>query len=321
MNKFFSILLFFPVLLISLLVFTFTSYHKNSLYEMQEIMVIDAANSANDAAVREAQRIAHIDSYGKVTLNPSRVWEEYKRAFLRSINLFSDKNMDLFESYCPSTVIAVNDGYFIRMRTLDDEGEIIVAFSQKIPYARETDNESVVADTLNGSYIYGINAGVVRIWGDDAPLVSERGGIHDSPAIAAELMKAMDYCIEIENNSLTNSIWDSQSFYVPKEVADSVYYDSVSFEGLMLINLIQGFDLKGTTSIDCFTISNTQLIVTKQYACYTSSGKKYYSLLDESNTIEQAKKDIAETTVQTKMEAARLGYSPDPRYYQVPVPD
>lgn len=319
MHRFFSIVLLFPILFVATLVLTFTSYNARSINEMQEIMIRDAADAANDAAVEEAQRIAHVDIYGKTTLDPESVWEEYKRTFLRALNLFSDKNMELFEGYCPATIIAVNDGYFMRLRTVDEDGEIVVRFSQKIPYARETKSGSIVADTMNGSYIYGRQGGEIRVWGDDAPIESEEGGIHDTAAIGLELMRAMDYCIEIENAAVTNPIWDTQKFYVPKELIDTVYYDAVSFKGLSVLNLIQGFDMKGSKPVDYFTISNTQLVNANRFACYVAdNGKKYYSLLHEDNTILEANPDTAENIVSTKIEAAKLGYSPDPRYYRLP---
>ncbi len=315
MNRFFSIILLFPVLFIATLVLTFTSYNFRAINEMQEIMMRDAADSANDAAVEEAQRIAHVDIYGKTTLDPESVWAEYKRTFLRSLNLFSDKNMEIFEGYCPATIIAVNDGYFMRLRTLDENGEIVVRFSQKIPYARETSSGSIVADTMNGAFIYGKQGGDIRVWGDEAPVESQDGGIHDTAAIGLELVRAMDYCIEVENAAVSNPLWDTQKFYVPKELIDTVYYDAVSFKGLSVLNLIQGFDMKSSKPIDYFTISNTQLINSNRFACYEVGGKKYYSLIHEDNTIPEANQNTAKTVVSTKMEAARLGYSPDPRYY------
>lgn len=319
MGKFFSITLFFPLIFIMMLLVTLVQYQSQAVTEMSEIMVRDCADAANDAAIQEALRTVNSDIYGKVTLDVEQVWDVYKHTFLSGMNLYSDRNMEIFEGYCPATIIAVNDGYFVRLRTMDYAHESGVpqptyAFSQKIPYAREVGNE-IVADTMNGLYIYSYlqSGGAVMLRGEDIPLESEEGGIHDSSAIALELIQAMDYCIEVSNSENSNTLWDTQRFYIPKELIDTIYYDAVTFEGIAMFNLIQGFDMKGSKPIDYFTMANTQIVEATHYLCFERGGEKYYRPAKSALVSGETFLD----TVTTKRMAAINGYSPDPRYYML----
>ena len=334
MNRFFSLVVCFPIFFVLILIASFVGYQQQALTEMHEIMVAAAANSASDAAVFASRRVAHVDLYGRTTLDPEFVWAEYKRTFLRSMNLFSLENMERFESYSVATIIAVNDGYFVRMRTVDynhpsGSPQAVFRWSQKIPFARQVNHNGVdvvVADTMNGAYIFGLvlsgmGAGQPMVWGNDVPVPDVRGGIHDSRAIALELIQVMDYLIEVENASLTNNLWDRQRFYIPMELIDTLYYATVSFEGLSIINLIQGFDMLGGGPVDYFTISNTQLVEARQYVCFVDDdGMWLYRPLHDGSVI-NANDPRVIIVVPTREQAARLGFFPDPAYYQLPLPN
>lgn len=105
MNRFFSAVLFFPPMLIVILMLSLLQYQTEASTEMYEIMVRDCADAANDAAIQEALRTVNSDIYGRVSLDVEQVWHVYKYTFLTGMNIYSERNMELFDSYCPATVI------------------------------------------------------------------------------------------------------------------------------------------------------------------------------------------------------------------------
>lgn len=312
MNKFFSLVLFFPGMLIAMLLLTFANYQSNAIYEMQEIMLRDCADSANDAAMEYALSEMTTDVFGNAVINPEEVWYTYKSTFLSAMNLYSDRNMDTFEAYCPATIIAVNDGYYMRMRILDSNDEPAYIFSEKIPFAR-AEGDNIVLDSMDGSRTYDYNnasggSGMVTV---NEPSNDGTTKWHDSVAIATEIMQAMDYCITLENESIHTSTFVDNMFYVPSQLLDTLYYDTVTFEGFTLLNLIQNFDMKGGKPLDYFTITSTQIVDSTQYVCYTSGTNKYYvdsKLWDRTG--ENGTGADAIKIVSSKEEAALLGYSP-----------
>lgn len=313
MNRFFSLINLFPLLLIIVLLFSLVSYNQKATVEMQEIMINDWSNSATDAALHLAKRVSNIDLYGRVTLDPLEVWDEYKACFLRAANIYSIKNMTLFEGYCPATIIAVNDGYYMRMRVNSDSswewdaassswietpGKVRYAWSQKIPYARG-DAQHYWADTMNGAYIFGYNRGGSLsvldpahggtrtvdpgsfVLGNEGVIMPDQaGGYHDMQAIALELIRAMDYMVSAENLSVTSGVWGKQHFYLPTEFVNQIQYEAVTYKGFVLMNLIQGFDMLGNKPVDFYTIAATQLVEATQFVCWTAGNsygaKGYY---------------------------------------------
>lgn len=320
MHRFFAIVLLFPVILILSFCIALVNYTYDATSEMSEIMVRDCADSANDAAVEEALRTMNIDSYNRVTIDVEQVWSIYKSTFLTGMNLYSEKNMEVFEGYVPAIVIAVNDGYFVRLRTTETVNGVVqpvYRFSQKIPYARVI-GSNMVADTMNGFHIYSatvgtISSGSVYLHGEDTPVTDNPGGIHDTSAIARELIAAMDYCIEVENSEMSNMVWDAQRFYLPEQLLDSVYYDAVTFEGFAMFTLIQGFDMKGNKPVDYFTMANTQIVDATHYICVERDGNLYYRPSKVGLTTDETYRD----SFTTKEFAAIAGFGPDPKYYSL----
>lgn len=311
MNRFFSLSLMFPVFLIVILMISFTQYQGLAMYELSEIMLRDCADSANDAAMEFALSEAVVDAVGNISLDIEEVWYTYKANFLMAMNLYSERNMELFEAYCPATIIAVNDGYYMRMRTLvtNSSGvqEVAYVFSQKIPFARKN-GSLLISDTMDGTNIYYYDTGVgssEQVYVYDAS-VSDIAGLHDTGAIATELMRAMDYCIALENESMSTGLWDANTFYVPSELTDELLYNTVTFEGFTMLNLIQGFDMKGTKPIDYYTITNTQIVDAIDYLCFSLNGEFYYL----SSAYELPSGSSILTSTSTREQAALKGYSP-----------
>ena len=283
-------------MLVMVFVFSLWKYIDDSAAEMQELYVGHAANSASDAAVELALETAHIDMFGRVTIDPEIVWAEYRRTFLRALGIDGARNRNSVEAYFPAVVLAVNDGYFMRVRTMVERGgieHVEYVWTQKIPYARTwtspvSGDTYIVGDTMNGSYIHGVGpvdgAAQPMVWGsgEAVPCTTRSGrtirditypivppdleGLHDTAQIGSELVRAMNHMVEIENSILTGVPWAGNRFYVPRALVDEVYYDAVEFFGLSLMVLIQDFDMIGHRPVDYFTVSNTQIVVGEMYA-------------------------------------------------------
>jgi len=315
MSRYFGIVVIFPCLLILIYMISFLNYKTAARREILTIRADAAANRSTEAALIEAQLNAHVDSYGTTIINPEFSWQAYRRVFLRSFNTGGQKVEAMMDAWVPAMLIAVNDGYYMRMITSDgttyqmgaSENSIMrYRFSQKIPYARVIGGE-YVADTLNGSYIYSYIQGFgTQVRGIHTPVDDTVGGIHDGRAIVAELVGAMSYMVELANDN--NNKWTTQ-FYLPRQFLDDTMYSAVTFKGMTVMCLIQGFDLLSHDKLDTHSIAASQMVTAKQVVLYTRGGKNYYAYLSDYSP------DTFLTVVSSVEEAARLGHNPDPLYY------
>lgn len=315
MSRYFGIVLIFPCLLILIYLVSFLGYKAEARRELLTIQANAAADRATEAALIEAQLNTHIDSYGSTILDPEFSWQAYRKVFLKSFGTGGAGVEAMMDGWVPAMLIAVNDGYYLRMVTSDGttyqtganpNSVMRYRFSQKIPYARIVGNE-YVADTLNGSYIYSYTQGFgAQVRGTHAPVEDSPGGIHDGRAIVEELVGAMSYLVEIANDN--NNKWTTQ-FYLPREFLDDTLYSTVTFKGITVMCLIQGFDLLSHDKLDVHSIAASQMVAARQVVCYIRGSNKYYAYLRDyspSNYI---------TIVSTVEEAAKLGHNPDPLYY------
>jgi hypothetical protein len=315
MSRYFGIVVIFPCLLILIYIISFLNYKAEARREILTIRADAAANRATEAALIEAQLNAHVDSYGTTIINPDFAWQAYRRVFLKSFNTGGPKVEAMMDAWVPAMLIAVNDGYYMRMVTSDGTTYQTGAspnsvkrfrFSQKIPYARVIGNE-YIADTLSGTYIYSYTQGFgAQVRGIHAPVADTVGGIHDSRAIVAELVGAMAYMVELANDN--NNRWRSQ-FYLPRQFLDNTMYSAVTFKGMTVMCLIQGFDLLSHDKLDVHSIAASQMVAARQVVLYTRGGRNYYAYLSDYSP------GTFLTVVSSVEEAARLGHNPDPIYF------
>lgn len=314
MSRYFGIVVIFPFLLIIIYMISFLHYKTEARREFLTIRANSAADRATEAALIEAQLNANIDNYGTTIINPEYSWQVYRKVFLKSWNTGSQKVEAMMDAWVPAMLIAVNDGYYMRMITSDGTTYQINAnpnsvmryrFSQKIPYARVVGGE-YVADTLNGSYIYSYTQGFgAQVRGIHTPVDDTVGGIHDGRAIVGELVGAMSYMIELANDH--NNKWTTQ-FYLPRQFLDDTLYSAVTFKGMTVMCLIQGFDLFSHDKLDVHSIAASQMVAAKQVVCYTRGGKDYYAYISDYVP------GSYHVIVSSPEEAAKLGFNPDPLY-------
>ncbi len=297
MNRFFSIILVFPISFLLALSAIFIKYQRDSYSEFQELRLSAAANRANDAALITAQIDGHLDTYERATIKPNWAWYAYKKVLLNSFQIASESNIQDFDYYAPAVLIAVNDGYFVHMKDVANE----YRFSQKIPYARN-EGGTYYADTMNGTYIYTVNSSV-DIRGEGIAETDSPGNIHDTVAIKQELVGAMSYLVEEAN--VGSHSWGGKRFYLPKQFLDDTLYSAVTFKGLSFMVLIQDFDLLPGNKLDFHTVSNTQLVPARKIACY---GDLYCWLEDYVGE--------PKAVYNTPDEAAKNGYNPDPNKFR-----
>ena len=315
MSRYFGIVTIFPCLLILIYMVSFLNYKAAARREFLTVRANAASDRSTEAALIEAQLNAHVDSYGRTTINPEYSWQAYRRVFLNSFNAGGQKAEAMMDAWVPAMLIAVNDGYYLRMITSDGTTYQMGAnpnsvmryrFSQKIPYARVIGGE-YIADTLNGSYIYSYTQGFgAQVRGIHTPVEDTLGGVHDSRAIVGELVGAMSYMIELANDN--NHRWTTQ-FYLPRQFLDDTLYSTVTFKGMTVMCLVQGFDLLSHDKLDVHSIAASQLVAAKQVVCYTRNAKSYYTYLSDYLP------NSYQIIVSSVEEAARLGYNPDPVYY------
>ena len=315
MSRYFGVVILFPCILILIYIISFLDYKTAARREILTIRANTAADRATEAALIEAQLNAHVDSYGTTIINPEFSWQAYRRVFLKSFNTGGQNIEAMMDAWVPAMLIAVNDGYYLRMITSDGtsyqmnenpNSVMRYRFSQKIPYARVIGGE-YVADTLNGSYIYSYTQGFgTQVRGIHTPVEDTMGGIHDSRAIVEEMVGAMSHMVELANDN--NNRWTSQ-FYLPRQFLDDTLYSAVTFKGMTVMCLIQGFDLLSHDKLDVHSIAASQMVMAKQVVCYTRNGQNYYAYLSDYSP------ENFLTIVSSVEEAARLGHNPDPLYH------
>jgi len=314
-SRYFGIVVIFPCLLIVIYLVSFLNYKTEARREFITIRTNAAANNATEAALIEAQLNAHVDHFGKTIINPEYSWQVFRRVFLKSFNTGGAKVEAMMDAWIPAKLIAVNDGYYMRMITSDGtswqtggnpNSVMRYRFSQKIPYARVVGGE-YVADTMSGTYIYSYTQGFgAQVRGTHAPVEDTPGGIHDKRAIVGELVGAMSYMIELANDN--NNRWINQ-FYLPRQFLDDTLYSTVTFKGMTVMCLIQGFDLLSHDKIHVHSISASQMVAARQVVCYVRNGRNYYAYISDfmpGNPLH---------IVSSVEDAARLGFNPDVLYF------
>lgn len=297
MNRFFTIILIFPVLFLLVLSVMFTKYQRDSYSEFQELKLSAAANRANDAALITAQIDGHLDTYGRATIKSDWAWYAYKKVLLNTFQIASEANIQKFDSYAPAVLIAVNDGYFMHMKDTEDD----YRFSQKIPYAR-AEGGTYYADTMNVTYIYTVSGSTI-IKGEGTPEIDSPKNIHNTVAIKQELIGAMNYLVEEANVGSTS--WGGKRFYLPKQFLDNTLYFTVTFKGLSFMVLVQDFDMLPGYKLDFHTISNTQLVPVRKVVCYNGLYCWEKDYIGESKI-----------TYDSPDEAAKNGFNPDPNKFK-----
>jgi len=157
-----TLIVYFFTLLIGTLTMIYNT-HMVRRFEERAVRqnIITALDAASDAATEFLLWESHITNTGQIFIDPDLVWEIYKYTFLNAIGLHSARNMELIEASFPLGIIAVNDGYFMRLRTLERTPlytpifhpgtttvighqripgqyaeEWVYGFTQKIPFAR-----------------------------------------------------------------------------------------------------------------------------------------------------------------------------------------
>ena len=160
MEKSSYLIFFFLVILLVLQTLFNFQFNRQFNEHVNRMNIIRAINSASDTATEFLLWESQETPYGNIFIEPEAVWFVYKYTFLEAIGLNSRRNMDAIEYYFPLGIIAVNDGYFMRMITLEEtkmkavdwdnnlgvynktgisaesNEEWVYTFSQKIPYAR-----------------------------------------------------------------------------------------------------------------------------------------------------------------------------------------
>lgn len=325
MDKYFGIvnILIFSVILV--LISSMLIYLKKSDYEMMQIRINTATNNANDAALLATQLNLQVDIMGNERINPAFTYNIYRHVFMKSFNITGKMNENRVSECIPAMVLATDNGYFMRltsensykyaesmdMEKYDESSYTQAFFSQKIPYARvevSGTNKVAVSDTISGKniIIYSQSAYPAIINYDTHPDLYNK--FHNSRKIVEELVGAIGYMVDEANYDRPS--WN-QKFYVPSEFLHDTLYDTVTFKGITLITLLQGFDILTTTPIDTYTISGTQLVFGKQYVCYERDGKKYYC---ESKNVPS--NVYIFKTFPTVEDAVRNKFNPDPIYYK-----
>lgn len=346
----------FPTWLVYLIILAATTFQfvDNAVYfsqipvERSKYQLDYALQSASDAAILELQDKSQLTPSGNTNADPEFVWDVYKYTFLRSLNIYSEANMENLEVSFPTSVIAVNDGYY--MRLLVDEQtthgtEKKYRFTQKIPYARTTQVASVttdgqnnlalsgivgsqltipigtvVADTLDGSNIIAYKEGVTADDGsnrqyqiyqtDGNKLKTALGSAHDVVDINKMLLEAIDYSMFYNGGQTKNGA----TLAVPDEVSDELLSPSVSFVGPTIFVLSDNLSIKGRSYFNYFSVGASQVVDARNYYCYTRNGWRYYSTLNPE-LFPGSDYSTVEQIYRTATEAAINGYSPDPTHY------
>lgn len=346
----------FPIWLVYLVILTATTvqfvdnavYFSNVPVQRDKYQIDYALQSASDASIQQLQDTSQLTPSGNIYVDPEFIWKTYKYTFLRSLNIYSQANMENLEVSFPTTVIAVNDGYYMRM-LVDEQTtngtEKKYRFTQKIPYARTTQVAtvttdghnnlplngvvgderiipigSVVADTMDGSNIIAYKEGLTASDGsrrqyqiyqtDGNKLKTALGSAHDVVDINKMLLEAIDYSMFYNGGKKKNAA----TLAVPDQLSSDLLSPSVSFVGPTIFALSDSFSLKGRTFFNYFSVGASQLVEARNYYCYTRVGKKYYSTLNpELNA--GAGFAAVEQIYRTAQEAAMHGYEPDPMYY------
>lgn len=139
------------------------SFNEN----IDRIRLTYAVNNASDMATEYLLEFSQETPYGNIYIDPNTVWYVYKYTMLRGLNLYSAENMNRVEYFFPVSIIAVADGYFLRIINREEVAynspiqgsdmsvpmsgkseQWIYRFTQKIPYARTTTLETPTSGNI-----------------------------------------------------------------------------------------------------------------------------------------------------------------------------
>ena len=282
------------------------SAYKNSAYEeFMQLRLNSIMNNANDAALFIAHESRTVNNAGNIELDPDDMWATYKAVFLSSFGIYDEYHSKIIDSYTPAVLVAVNDGYFLKMRY--DGDETGYRFSQKLPYSVIYQNEGtqyIVAVTMNRKNEYVLSPGVnskLELYEDGYSVISNK---QVSSEINDYLIKGMQTMI---NNAAPIS---KQRFFIPVQLAERAEDVAVNYKGLCMMVTVQGFDMFTKNAIDNFTVSNTQMTEASEIYCYNAPSGRYYT-----NKKVDADGWELEKTVKDIYTAAKNGYYPHPVYY------
>lgn len=129
------------------------NFQKNFNERVVRDNLLRSSNHSSDTSTEYMLWNSEETPTGLIIVDPEWVWYVYKYTFLESIGLNSAKNLKELDSFFPGVIIAVNDGYFLRTSTLNDDGEWEYRFGHKVPFARTpfqpTRTFGFVADTTD----------------------------------------------------------------------------------------------------------------------------------------------------------------------------
>ena len=87
MNRWFALVLFFPVLIVSVSIVILSAYKNSAYEEFMQLRLNSIMNNANDAALFIAQESRTVNNAGNIELDPDDMWATYKAVFLSSFRL------------------------------------------------------------------------------------------------------------------------------------------------------------------------------------------------------------------------------------------
>lgn len=114
MNRFFSLVLIYPVIILVTLSVLLINYERNAYDEFAQLRLSAMMNHANDAAMQVARKSGQINAQGESEIDAKSVWETYKKVFLSGMGTGGDFEEQAFEFSTPAAVLAVNDGMYLK---------------------------------------------------------------------------------------------------------------------------------------------------------------------------------------------------------------
>jgi hypothetical protein len=114
MNRFFSLVLIYPLIILVSLSILLIDYERDSYDEFAQLRMSAMMNHANDAAMQVARANGQINAEGESEIDAASVWDIYKKVFLSGMNTGGDFEESAFEFATPAAVLAVNDGMYLK---------------------------------------------------------------------------------------------------------------------------------------------------------------------------------------------------------------
>lgn len=305
MKRWFILMLFFPILLLSVFIYVSVIYQNRAYEEFMLLKLNSAMNRANDASVFTAKNSNTINQSINVELNPDDMWEVYKTVFLSSFNIYDKYHIEMIENYTPVVLIAVNNGYFMKMH-YQDTNQTGYYFSQKIPYCISYENDGsqyIISTTMNRKNEYVLNPSSSKLEYYENGFSSIK-----NTTSSEEINKSIIRGIYTMVSSASKV--SKQQFFIPTKLVEDTRDTTVNFKGISMIVLVQGFDIFTQKPIHHFTVSNTQLVPVSYIYCYEVNGNKYYTSKKIIKEEWHLKKIVTDNYI-----AAKYGYMPHPEFF------